>query len=401
MYSPTLDTVKMVDVILPPGYDTALHTYYPVIYYLHGWGGNQDAGVTFVSYMNSYLNQGTIAPFIMVKPSSWCEPFRGSNYTNSIIWGNYQDYIAADLISWVDSTFRTVPQKSHRGILGVSMGCTGGFNFCIDYPDVFRAMAGLAGGASDETTADSILSLMLAEHSGGPPYTYDFTNDGNWTQGLFLSAASITPNLNCTQSYVNPPIVDFPADSLGNPIDSTIQKIHAQSVGRRIRFLGPSDSVSFLMCCGDQDEWLKFPIMENLVDTMTKYNIDHQWIPFAGTHEIPVIFKTSSFTYLDSILGDPEIVAGIPEPELSLPEYRLWPNPAGGDIWVEAALPDAALFSVSLFDMEGKLVRVLAGERQAQGSIRLNLSLRGIPAGSYLLHIRKGHHHLYDKLIIH
>lgn len=403
MYSPTLDTIKMVDVILPPGYDTALNTYYPVVYYLHGWTGDQNSNPSVMYYVTNYINYQTIQPCILIKASSWCEPFEGSFYMNSPLWGNYQDYITHDLIQWVDSSFRTVAQKSHRGLLGQSMGAYGCLLLPTAYPAYYRAAAGHAGGGSFYRYDSLVESLVVQEHGSNPPYFYNYNSNKTYTRAWFVMAGAISPNPNTSQQYTSPQLVDYPLDEYGHIIDSTWEKFQSQAAEITIRQLSPADSVAFLLSCGTLDEFYQFEPMEDLVDTMQKYNLDVEWLPHTGGHTTLDVFTDRALIWLDSILGDPVTIDTTTGFIVTAPAHgiRFYPNPAGKDIWVEAALPNAALFSVALFDMEGKLVRELAGERQAQGSIRLNLSLRDIPAGSYLLHIRKGHHHLYDKLIIH
>jgi enterochelin esterase-like enzyme len=65
-YSEALGEEKMVDVYFPPDYDENPDLYYPVIYYLHGWTGDQNSMGTMLSWLQSLINNGTIDPVIMV-----------------------------------------------------------------------------------------------------------------------------------------------------------------------------------------------------------------------------------------------------------------------------------------------------------------------------------------------
>lgn len=78
MFSPSLNMNKNVRVVFPLEYQQNTDKYYPVVYYLHGWTGNHTSGTVHINYMYSYIASGTIQPFIMVIPSSYCSPFEGS-----------------------------------------------------------------------------------------------------------------------------------------------------------------------------------------------------------------------------------------------------------------------------------------------------------------------------------
>ncbi|MBE0640959.1 MAG: T9SS type A sorting domain-containing protein, partial [Bacteroidales bacterium] len=402
MYSPSLDTVKMVDVILPPGYNQNPNTYYPVVYYLHGWTGDQNSNSSIVSYMNSYINQGKVEPFIMVKPSSWVEPFEGSVYLNSIVWGDYQEYVTTDLVAWVDSSFRTVPAKSHRGIIGNSMGCYGTFYLTEAHPELFRAAAGHAGTGYHYEMLDSVSGFFNAEQNGSPPYTYTF-NVGSkpWTSVFMLFSAAINPNLSSTQTYVVPTIMDYPFDEYGAIIDSTMNKLMDQCPLHSVYKLDPADSVSYLYSCGTLDDWLQFEAMQAMVDSLQYYGIDAEWLPHSGNHTMPTVFKDRALLWLDSILGDPELIIGIPEPVVRAPEYRFWPNPANNELNLELEAGDESIVSAELYDIDGRLVRTLIPETRAAGAYNTRIDIRGLAYGTYLLHIRVGNRHIYDKQIIH
>jgi enterochelin esterase-like enzyme len=134
-YSTTLDEIKMVDVYFPPGYDENPNLYYPVIYYLHYYTGNQNSMSEMFSSLQNLTNNGTIDPVIMVCADNCPEPFGGSMYVNSIVWGDYETYMTEDLVTWIENSFRAIPDKDHRGLIGHSMGGYGAFRFGILHKD--------------------------------------------------------------------------------------------------------------------------------------------------------------------------------------------------------------------------------------------------------------------------
>ena len=60
-------------------------------------------------------------------------------------WPHYDDYIARDLVSYIDAHYRTRADRAHRGIAGLSMGGYGAVTLAVGYPDVFSAAASHSG----------------------------------------------------------------------------------------------------------------------------------------------------------------------------------------------------------------------------------------------------------------
>ena len=94
--------------------------------------------------MKSWLNQGKIDEMILVMPNSY-NRFRGSFYTNSVTTGNWADFIAKDLVEYINSNYRTLSQRESRGVIGHSMGGYGGVKLGMLYSEVFGCMGGMAG----------------------------------------------------------------------------------------------------------------------------------------------------------------------------------------------------------------------------------------------------------------
>src|SRR5262249_31725345 len=57
----------------------------------------------------------------------------------------YDRYVARDVVAHIDSTYRTLADRAHRGIAGLSMGGYGAVTIAVDYPDVFAAAASHSG----------------------------------------------------------------------------------------------------------------------------------------------------------------------------------------------------------------------------------------------------------------
>ena len=164
-WSPILTTRKRFVVYLPPSYDSAPSRRYAVAYYLHGaYGGEGDW--TKMGRLNAVMDSLVAAgapEMIVVMPdgddgwyTTWnslgnfadctrAPPARESAATYCVPWPKYDDYIARDLVAHVDSFYRTMPTRAHRGIAGLSMGGYGAVSLALRYDDVFSAAASHSG----------------------------------------------------------------------------------------------------------------------------------------------------------------------------------------------------------------------------------------------------------------
>jgi len=310
-YSPALDKEKMVRVYLPPGYEENPELHYPVVYYLHGWGGNHTSGSGLFPVIDSLVRKGIINPMTLVLADNSCEPFNGSQYVNSILWGNYEDFMTTDLIAWVDSSFRTIPERNGRALMGQSMGAYGSFRYGILHKDKYRALAAHAGPVDfvDSIFMETIHTNVLKENQPGPPYFYDYDNGGIWTQITFLGWGAWAPNFNSPQKYINPPLVEFHIDENGLLIDTIMQKAKKNNISDLIQQLTPADSVGILYGCGIRDFAMYYPMNVNFKSTLEKLGLPYEFYDHEGGHSMPVGFMERGLVFLDSLMLKPrEIV---------------------------------------------------------------------------------------------
>jgi endo-1,4-beta-xylanase len=146
LYQTFLSTVLGTNVSylvwLPPGYEQSANRY-PVIYWLHGMGGNQRAGaMMFVPRVEAAIQQGILPPAIVVLVngmvnSFYCDSADGRRPVESVI--------VKDLIPHVDRTYRTVANREGRIIEGYSMGGYGAGHLGFKYPELFGTVVINAG----------------------------------------------------------------------------------------------------------------------------------------------------------------------------------------------------------------------------------------------------------------
>lgn len=140
--------VRRLSIYLPPGYD-ANDKRYPVIYFLHGYGVDDSLMAQWFEFKEIFdrgIAEKRIPPVLVVLPDSKTRYF-GSFYTNSSLTGNWGDFIAHDVVRYVDRNYRTIPRPESRGLCGHSMGGNGVLRVVMQYPDIFKAAYALSPGA--------------------------------------------------------------------------------------------------------------------------------------------------------------------------------------------------------------------------------------------------------------
>jgi len=136
---------RAVSVYLPPGYNESDQRY-PVIYFLHGFTGDNKILAPMAEILDFAIATKKIRPFILVI-SDQKTTYDGSFYSNSQLFGNWEDFTAYDLVAYTDSNFRTIAKSESRGITGHSMGGYGALKLAMLHPDIFSSVYALSPGA--------------------------------------------------------------------------------------------------------------------------------------------------------------------------------------------------------------------------------------------------------------
>jgi len=385
----------MVDVFLPPGYDQNPEMYYSVIYFLHGWHNNQNQSNVIMNHAYDLINNGSIEPVIIVCADNSPDPFEGTYYVNSVLWGNYETYMVNDLPNWIESTYRAIPERNYRGLLGVSMGGYGAFRYGILYKQHYCALASSSGiiNFSDDYVFTNTVQAILAENSG-PPYFFDYNTSGNVTQGQFLLCGAFTPNLNSPQTWINPANIEFSIDESGTPIDTVIEKFNDNDIVYMINQLSPQDSLGIYFGIGTQDEWFIYPGTLAVKDSLDLYGIPYEFYEFNGGHTFPVQYMIESLEFLDSLLHPPVITSIHALESSTMSLLNILPNPATDNIKFEISSGSKVTF-IEIFNLQGQLVKhIHAIDRQN------SFNVEDLPNGIYLVKAGFKDYFTINKLII-
>jgi len=169
-------------VYLPPGYDTQPAARYPVLYLQHG-GGEDETGWIRQGRVNFILDNLIAAkrakPMIVVMaygyarragqaaPDMSSKPFGSADMLKSMqeMASVFEDDVTKALIPFVDATFRTLPDRAHRAMAGLSMGGMQTFQTTLNHLDLFSYIGGFSGAASNLVFEDRKLDPK-ADYNG-------------------------------------------------------------------------------------------------------------------------------------------------------------------------------------------------------------------------------------------
>ena len=136
---------RAVSVYLPPEYDKSSQRF-PVIYFLHGFTGDNQMLTSMAEILDFAIATHKIRPFILVIPNQKTT-YDGSFYSNSGLFGNWEDFTAYDLVAYMDKNYRTLAKSESRGITGHSMGGYGALKIAMHHPEIFSSVYALSPGA--------------------------------------------------------------------------------------------------------------------------------------------------------------------------------------------------------------------------------------------------------------
>jgi S-formylglutathione hydrolase len=203
---------REVTVYLPPSYAGDEARRYPVVYLLHGYGGRDD---TFTARLASLpesedrlaATQG-FSELIVVTPNAF-SLHKGSMYSNSLTTGDWERFIADDLVAYIDSHYRTLANRMSRGLAGHSMGGYGAVRIGMKRPEVFSSLyimsaccltANRNPRPEAMAAAEAIKTRAQAEEAA--------RGAGLGPSATLASAAAWSPNPNNPPLYLDLPVKD-------------------------------------------------------------------------------------------------------------------------------------------------------------------------------------------------
>ena len=200
-----------VMVYLPPSYRTEPNRRFPVVYLLHGftddtdhWWGVVPHFVSVPKSMDKALAGGATKEMILVMPNAFTRYF-GSMYSSSVTTGDWETFVARELVAYIDGHYRTMATVASRGLAGHSMGGYGTIRIGMKHPDVFSSIYAMSACCLAPTLGFDTERGRKAEAVKSPDEVrgLDFM-----MKATFASAAAWSPNPKNPPLYLDVPTKD-------------------------------------------------------------------------------------------------------------------------------------------------------------------------------------------------
>ncbi len=381
-YSEALEKVERVNIFLPADYYVNLEQQYAVIYYLHGAGGNHNSGHSKANlYGLLHLQDTSITSpqAIFVCPDGSCEPYLGSDYLNSELYGNYADYTTIDLIEFIETNFRAIPSRDFRFVCGTSMGGFGSTYHALNNLDLFRASFPFIGFPA---VSDDFLLLwrdLTYEENGS---YYDISYNAGTKSKLFLTmAGGLSPNLSL------PNFVELPWDSTGELVDSVVAKWRQYDASNKVRDIPQDKEMAFYLGCGTSDYMGTYPLYLQFMDSLDFYGIPYQSNYFDGGHEDNTESWIYGLTWLDSIINHSFLTMGVETIQKESNLINLYPNPANQTLHISFEAEKTAPAIVTIYNQLGQQIKSGVPVEMQPGNNELSLDVASLETGVYLLQL--------------
>ncbi len=271
---------RSVFVYLPSGYADNPARHYPVVYLLHGYGLRAERWMTLFDIegaanraMSGLADGDQAREIILVNPSSYTI-YDGSFYSSSVTAGDWESFIADDLVNYIDSHYRTIPERMSRGLAGHSMGGYGTLRIGMKRPDVFSALYPMAAAGMMESGAPSdALTTANTYTTREEVVALRYPN-----KSTFARAAAWSPNRLKPPFYVDLPVengVQRPEIQAKWLANSIIPMLDQYTVNMR-------QYTAIQFDVGLQDGLLSQN--EQLDTALTQAGISHTFLTYEGDH---------------------------------------------------------------------------------------------------------------------
>ncbi len=332
---------KDIYIYLPPQYDPIKHQPglmsegFSVLYLLHDFGSDYS---TFVSVYkitqiaDQLIAEGQIQPMIIVMPDAsslalasdaWKKNKGGAFYTNSILLGQYEDYIIHELTDTIDVNFHTfvnkpgeeyIPDPRYRAISGLGMGGYGALKIAMDYDTLFASVSAMSPYVSFESFFSREIMDKMFEENGIASDNFSYSSykslnlwsddslhlDKTYSQLILSMAASFSPH-----QLTDPDTTNFFALTTKGgikygvdlPFDSTRTIPPGSLIWNRwllhdLKTKLTNDPTTFgdlsiYLDCGDQNELKLYKGTRTFSQLLSLYGKEHTYIEYGGYPNYP------------------------------------------------------------------------------------------------------------------
>ena len=275
---------REVSVYLPPSYKANSDKRYPVVYLLHGFTDSDAKLYGFESHwmnlpdvLNKAFAEADKKEMIFVTPNAFTR-FSGSMYSSSVTTGNWEDFVAKELVAHIDKNYRTIPQAASRGLAGHSMGGYGAMRIGQKYPEVFSSLYLLSpcclepySSAPQDSAARARLQAVQTPA--------DLAKADFFTKIVFASAAAWSPNPQKPPFYLDLPLENGQVQPL--VLAKWTANRPLATIDRNIFNIKKLNAIAF--DAGNEDKGIAASIKE-LDKVLDSYGIKHLYEEYEGGH---------------------------------------------------------------------------------------------------------------------
>ncbi len=161
-------------VILPPSYDTDKTRKYPVLYFFHGLGDNEQMFIHAGGFnlVEDLWERGQLGEFLIATPNAGASFYINSRDGKT----RYEDFLVQEFLPGIEARYRSKPGRANRAVSGVSMGGYGALHLAFRHPQLFSAVSAHSAAIIDKlpaftapTSGGSIRARVLGGVFGSPP----------------------------------------------------------------------------------------------------------------------------------------------------------------------------------------------------------------------------------------
>jgi enterochelin esterase-like enzyme len=230
------------------------------------------------------IEEGTVQDMILVFPDG-SNKLGGSQYRSSPTVGDYETYLAREVVDHVDANYRTIPHPDSRGITGCSMGGEGAMHLAFSFPDVYSVAAPMSASydfTPDPATLDAAANLSQLPQDFDNYSRYMFLN---FPIAVYISVAAVAaPNPDTPPFYLDMPFEIV--DGQGRVVPEVMEKIVAASEMYELEeYLGqPLRLRHILLYNGASDEMAPVELARSFDQLLTEHGVEHDFVEVDGGH---------------------------------------------------------------------------------------------------------------------
>jgi S-formylglutathione hydrolase FrmB len=203
---------REVTVYLPPSYAVDQARRYPTVYLLHGYGGRDDTFNGRLANLPESADRLAAAQgfseLIVVTPDAF-SLHKGSMYSSSVTSGDWETFVAQDLVAYIDGHYRTIATRMSRGLAGHSMGGYGAVRIGMKRPDVFSSLYIMSACCLTASSNPRPEATAPAEAIKTRAQAEEAARGAGYEPSVYLAlAAAWSPNPGNPPLYLDLPIKD-------------------------------------------------------------------------------------------------------------------------------------------------------------------------------------------------